>query len=233
MKVIRKSLLTGAHEVEGLPVVIDVLRAFTTSAVLFSLGLDRLILVGSPEEAFALRQERGWLIGGEQGGNKIDGFDFGNSPTELLQTDRSRLAGQTLALRTSSGTQGVVAAIQRSPRVILGSLVMAQAIGRYLHSLPDVDTITLVAMGSLGKKVSVEDEVCAEYLEHLLVGTPFDPLDAMWRCASDIYMLGALRGQLHEVPMQDVILCLQRDLFNFVLLAELKDGLIQVRRIPV
>ena len=54
MNVQRSSLLAGAEQVQGLPIIIDVLRAFTTSAVLFSLGIESLILVSTAEEAFAL-----------------------------------------------------------------------------------------------------------------------------------------------------------------------------------
>ncbi len=101
MNIQRLSLVAGAQQAEGLPIVIDVLRAFTTSAVLFALGLERLILVDAPEEAFALRERHGWLLAGEQGAVKIAGFDYGNSTAELLRAGSERFHGQTLVLRTS------------------------------------------------------------------------------------------------------------------------------------
>ena len=90
MNVQRGSLLVGAQQARGLPIIIDVLRAFTTAAVLFDGGIEQLILVADPQEAFDLRQRHGYLLAGENGGVKIDGFDFGNSPTELLRLPPER-----------------------------------------------------------------------------------------------------------------------------------------------
>ncbi len=42
-------------EARGLVVVIDVIRAFTTSAYAFAAGADKIILVRAVEEAFDLR----------------------------------------------------------------------------------------------------------------------------------------------------------------------------------
>jgi 2-phosphosulfolactate phosphatase len=232
MNIRRLSLMTGAQQAEGLPIVIDVLRAFTTSAVLFALGLERLILVDAPEEAFALHQRHGWLLGGEQGGVKVAGFDYGNSPTELLRVGSERFRGQTLVLRTSSGTRGVAAAIQRSPSVILGSLVMAGAIAAYVRS-SGAETVSIVAMGSHGLTPGIEDEVCGEMLEQAICGRPVDWLDGLRRCLNDAYIQQALHGGVDYLPPDDIVLCLQPDLFDFVLVAQRRDGLIEVDCVPV
>lgn len=146
MNVQRGSLLASAEQVQGLPIIIDVLRAFTTSPVLFSLGIENLVLVSTAEEAFSLREKHNYLLAGENNGIKIDGFDFGNSPSELLRLPVGALRGKTVVLRTSAGTQGVVAAIQNSDQVILGSFVMAKAIATYVQRL-NPDTVSMVAMG--------------------------------------------------------------------------------------
>src|SRR5690349_11122314 len=173
MNILRGSLLASAKQIQGLPIIIDVLRAFTTSAVLFSRGIESLILVSTAEEAFALRDQYGYLLEGENNGIKIEGFDFGNSPTELLQLLPERLYGKTVVLRTSAGTQGVVAAIRQSQRVILGSFVMAKAIAVYVHH-QNPDTVSIVAMGQRLLETAPEDEACADYLEHLLADKPYD-----------------------------------------------------------
>lgn len=232
MNIQRLSLMAGAQQAEGLPIVIDVLRAFTTSAVLFALGLERLILVDAPEEAFALREQHGWLLAGEQGGVKIAGFDYGNSPAELLRAGSERFHRQTLVLRTSSGTRGVAAAIQHAPSVILGSLVMAEAITNYVK-ISGAAAVSIVAMGSHGLTPSIEDEVCAELLEHRLSGQPYGWLAGLHRCLNDAYIRQALHGELDYLPPDDIVLCLQPDLFDFVLVARRHDGLIEANRIPV
>ena len=72
----------------GTVIIIDVLRAFTTAAVAFSRGADKIILVAEVDEALALRgRGMGDLCMGEMGGMRPDGFDFGNSPFELSHAD--------------------------------------------------------------------------------------------------------------------------------------------------
>jgi 2-phosphosulfolactate phosphatase len=76
------------HTAEGLVVVIDVLRAFSTAAYALAAGAENITLVSSVEEALALKaQTPGALIMGEVNGLPPEGFDYGNSPTELIQHD--------------------------------------------------------------------------------------------------------------------------------------------------
>jgi len=229
MIVNRSSLLAGAEQAQGLPIVIDVLRAFTTSAVLFSLGIESGILVSTAEEAFALRDQYGYLLEGENNGVKIEGFDFGNSPTELLRTPPERLRGKTVVLRTSAGTQGVVAAIKQSERVILGSFVMAKSIAAYVRQ-HNPEIVSIVAMGQRLLETAPEDEACAAYLEHLLADKPYNHFETLWSCMNTPYIQRCLHKDVAYLPPEDILLCLQRDVFDFVLIAEKVDGLIRVSK---
>jgi len=47
--------LDGCHAANGLVVVVDVLRAFTTAATAFAREVEEIILVSTVEEAFELR----------------------------------------------------------------------------------------------------------------------------------------------------------------------------------
>ena len=81
---IEKIPLSACHHAEGLLVVIDVLRAFTTAAFAFSRGAQEIELVGTVEEAFLKKQkDPSLLLIGEVGGQPIPGFDFSNSPPEI------------------------------------------------------------------------------------------------------------------------------------------------------
>ena len=65
------SLLRGAQEAEGAVIIIDVFRAFTTAAVAFSRGADKIILVAEVDEALALRgRGMGDLCMGGGGGHE-------------------------------------------------------------------------------------------------------------------------------------------------------------------
>jgi 2-phosphosulfolactate phosphatase len=170
--VLVESLLAGAERATGSVAVIDVLRAFTTAAVALANGASQIVMVGTVEEALALRTGgAAHVCMGEVRGRKPDEFDLGNSPFELLSVC---LAGATIAQRTSAGTQGVIAAAHRANRLYAVSLVTASATARALRSEP-ADRITLVAMGHDGTVRTDEDELCALHLRNLLEGRPGDP----------------------------------------------------------
>lgn len=166
MEVRVDSLLEGASRAEGTVVVCDVYRAFTTAAVAFSRGAQRIILVPEIEEALALRDRgAGDLCIGEVGGVRPDGFDFGNSPYELSRAD---VRGRTLIQSTRAGTVGVSLA-SGADRVYAGSLAIASATATaVLRSRPRV--VTIVAMGWEGRTRTDEDELCALYIKNLLQG---------------------------------------------------------------
>jgi 2-phosphosulfolactate phosphatase len=152
--------IEGARAAEGIVVVIDVLRAFTTAAYAFDAGITEIELVSTAEEAFAIP---GFRMG-EIGGRLIPGFDHNNSPSRLLGR---QLAGRGV-MRTGSGTQ-CVAAASRASEVWLGSLVVASATARALRNR---HTVTLVASGSPAE--GEEDLACAELLGAFLEGRAFN-----------------------------------------------------------
>lgn len=157
--------IESAEYCTGWTVVIDVIRAFTTAAYCFDRGAQEIFLVRTADNAFALKKQNPeWLLIGESGGKKIEGFDFGNSPENVLQND---LTNKTVVLRSSSGTQGVCSAI-RAEHIMLGSLVVATATVNYLKR-KNTDQVSLLAMGSPKGPDKEEDLACREYLESLLV----------------------------------------------------------------
>jgi len=153
---------------EDFVVVIDVIRAFTTAAHAFAQGADKIIPVSTVEEAFSLKRENPeYLLIGEAGGLHIDGFDYGNSPTELSNAD---LQGKTLVQRTSAGTQGARRSL-RSKKILASSFVCAKATlerTRYLQP----DSVTFVITGA---RNGDEDRALADYLEELLFRNNTDP----------------------------------------------------------
>lgn len=170
MEIRRLSLIEGAKKAEGLAVVIDAFRAFTTAAHVMANGAEQILPVGSVEEAFELRRQHpDWVLMGEEGGKRVEGFDFGNSPYDASLADFSM---KTVVQRTGAGTQGVVNA-RRADNILLGSFVMAGAIVRFIkRAQPEV--VSLVAMGDVGVEPNAEDEGCAEYIEGCLKGKPPD-----------------------------------------------------------
>jgi 2-phosphosulfolactate phosphatase len=239
MNVERRSLLAGAADARGIVVVIDVLRAFTCSALMFRYGIRDLALVRSPEEALAFRAaDPRYLVAGEVKGRRVDGFDIGNSPADVVTKGESFFNGRRVAARSSAGTQGVLAAAPRATQLILGSYLTAAATAAFIRDSARVHAlvhgeevaVTLVAMGFEGTRPSIEDDRCADYLEHLLTGTPYDHLQTLWDCMHDPEIAASLRGEHDYRPREDVVLALQRDLFDFVMIGQPEDGHVRVTR---
>jgi 2-phosphosulfolactate phosphatase len=238
MKVVRKSLLEGATGAEGIVVVIDVLRAFTCSALMFHYGIEKLVLVRTPQEALAIRAKDGcYLVAGEVKGIKVDGFDLGNSPKDIVELGEKFFRGRKVVLRSSAGTQGVLAAGATARGVILGSYLTASAIAKYLCAMDKNDRndllVTVLAMGFQATQKSVEDELCGDYIEHLLTGRAYDHLSAVWTYLTDPYIVARLRGEITYVPREDVVLAIQRDLFDFVMVGEAVGPTVVVRRVDI
>ena len=125
-----------------------------------------MFLAGPAEEAFQLRDSHpGALIAGEQGGQKIAGFDFGNSPEEI---EKQSLSGRTLILRSSSGTQGVVQA-RKADKIVAASLVVASSTIAWVRKQRP-RLVTILAMGSPNGPDKEEDLACQEYLARHLRG---------------------------------------------------------------
>ncbi len=232
--VTRKNLLDGARQAEGVAVVIDVYRAFTSAALMAYLGASSLTLSAEVGEVLRLKREEGCLAVGEVDGKEVPGFDAGNSPHRILAAGRDLFAGRTVAQRTTAGVAGAVAAAQTADMVILGSYLTARATARYLRALsPRPAAVTLVAMGSAGQEASPEDEACADYLEHLLTGRPYDHVAALREVVAHEATQKFLRGDRAHYPPPDPIYCLQRDLFDFVMVAVQEGGRLVARRVDV
>jgi len=252
MKVERRSLLAGAADAHGIVIVIDVLRAFSCSALMFHYGIRDLALVRTPEEALAFRdRDPDYLVAGEVKGVKVEGFDVGNSPADIVSKGESFFRGRRVAARSSAGTQGVLAAAARAEQVLLGSYMTAASTAAYIRDHAHVDalvrghptTVTIVAMGFEGVRPSVEDERCGDYLEHLLrsgggsqdppLHPGYDHLQAIWDCLHDPEIAASLRGEHHYRPKEDIVLALQRNLFSFAMVCAPENGHVRATRVNV
>jgi 2-phosphosulfolactate phosphatase len=216
MELRRTSLLTGAESAQGMVVIIDVFRAFTTAAYAFARGAREIWLVKTPQDAFALRRELpNALLVGERDGRPLEGFDYGNSPSLIAQLD---LNDKIIVQRTSSGTQGVVASRQ-AEEILLGSIVCAEATVQYiLKRAPQI--VTLVAMGNAGMEAAEEDELCASHLEARLHGLNLDSRALIQRIENLPAAQDVRAGRFPHFPSADLDCCLRLDEFDFAMVVE-------------
>ena len=97
-------MVPGAREATGLTVIIDVFRAMTVETYLMRNNARRIIPVGDMQIAFDYKAQHpeNTVLCGERKGIMIEGFDFGNSPSQLEGVD---LTGKTVIHTTSAGTR--------------------------------------------------------------------------------------------------------------------------------
>lgn len=222
-------LLEGATKAKGLTVIIDVFRAFSTACYAVDRGAGPVYPVGTVEEAFRLKRKlpRAILVG-ERNEIPPEGFDLGNSPYLLMQTE---ISGKPIIHTTSSGTQGIVHA-RNADEIITGSFVNAAAIVRYIR-MKNPDTVSLVGMGYACMYPTDEDTLCAEYIRNELTGIESD-----WNTMTSIIRAGSgsrffAPENQKWAPGEDFDLCLDRNRFDFVLKVVETEGLLTLQRIDV
>ena len=221
MEITIKEFIKGAQEAQGLTVIIDVFRAFSTACYAFDNGINRLLDVATPEEAFALRNKlkAEVIIAGEQDEKKPAGFDYGNSPTEMLT---GSLAGKTMIHCTTAGTRGIISA-SGATEILGAGLVNAGAVASYI-SMIRPEKVTLVAMGYRATETAEEDMLCARYIKDLLQGRETDiskETEALRKGAGSRFFNPA---NLDFSPPTDFFLCTDLNRFNFVLRAVITAG---------
>ena len=201
--------LETCHTASGLVIVIDVLRAFSNAAYAFSRGAKEIILVSTVEEALDLKSKfPNAKVMGEVGGLPPTGFDFGNSPTQILEED---LTGLTLIQRTGAGTQGAVRCVNADV-MLASSFVVAGATVKHVFKVAPHEVTFVIT----GIHYNDEDLACAEYLEALLKGSkkpdikPF--VKRVYDCKDAEHHLDPTRP---EFPETDLDYCTQIDKFNF------------------
>ncbi len=198
-------------QAKGLCVVIDVLRAFTTAAFAFASGAKEIIFVSTPEEAFRKHQiDPTLLLMGEQEGQRINGFHFENSPSEMQSAS---LSGRTIVQRTSSGTQGVIGCSHAS-QILISSFVVADATIRRILKLQP----SHVSFIATGRTNGDEDLALAEYLQSKLMRQSIDLEQFLNRVRSSPAAKRMMEGPIsYKNGPYDLELALKVDYFPFAM----------------
>jgi len=214
------SNLETCHTATGVVIVIDVIRAFTNAAVVFSKGAKEIYPVSGVEEALQFKAAiPNSLACGEVGGLPPEGFDFGNSPT---QTNLLDLKGKIIVQRTGAGTQGIVRSVNATT-MLAASFVVASATVNYIQKLAP-ETVNFVITGQYAPEHGDEDLACAEYLELLLKDQEPDPAPYLQRVYESRDAIMHLDPNLPEFPKSDLDYCTNINAFDFVMLVTKENG---------
>ncbi|MEJ0033050.1 MAG: 2-phosphosulfolactate phosphatase [Bacteroidota bacterium] len=204
-------------------VVVDILRATSCMVTAFAYGVDCIRPFADLEECRSMSKQ-GYVTSGERNGEKVEGFDKGNSPFEYMEEVR----GKKIAFTTTNGTQAISKSIEAKD-VVIGAFLNLSAVAQ--HVLKSQNDILIVCAGWKGK-VNLEDTLFAGALvhkikdqvkidddsalmaEHLYVLAKDDMLSFLSK-ASHIQRLNRLG--IHE----DIKYCITEDKFTVV--PRLKD----------
>jgi 2-phosphosulfolactate phosphatase len=154
--------LVESGRLEGVVVVLDVLRASTTITQALAAGAASVVPCASVDEArriAATHPGGSTLLGGERGGTLIDGFDLDNSPASYT---RDVVEGKTIVFTTTNGTRALKHAGSARRRLV-GAFVNASFVIDLL--LRESDCVHLLCAGTNGR-ISSEDVLCAGALAH-------------------------------------------------------------------
>ncbi|HLO61682.1 MAG TPA: 2-phosphosulfolactate phosphatase [Azonexus sp.] len=195
-------------------VVIDVLRSFTTAAVALANGARAVY----PVEGIAATLA--WLaqtpdvvsVGAVGGGDPIDGFDFGNSPWQLMPVD---LTGKNVVMTTAAGVRGLQR-FRQARRLYAASLVCARATANAIRAAGAAE-VCFVITGEWVDRDGDEDIACADYIEALLRGEPVNPDVFAQRVRDSDFGRRFTAGTWPNLLRGDLALAAHADLFNFAM----------------
>ena len=134
-------------------VVIDILRASSTIVTLFSKEATSITPIETLDKCKEYKN-KGYVIMAERMGEKVKGFDYGNSPSKILKKD---FKNKKIAIATSNGTKTILKT-RKSKMTLIGSFLNLKSIVNYLDK--QNDDILLVCSGWQGS-INLEDTLCA------------------------------------------------------------------------
>lgn len=168
MEINIRYLVEGVKGLEGIVVIVDVLRTCTTIPILFKQGAEEIIPVGTIDDIVRYEKSGYVLVGEGKQGYKHDAFHYNNSPSEVSVENFS---GKKIVIRSNNATQAIINT-DKAENLLLASFVNLNAVVDYINR-QNAAKINIVALGRLGKR-SLEDDLCAEAIKKSLEGKSFN-----------------------------------------------------------
>lgn len=207
-------------------VVVDILRATSCMVTAFAHGVDCIMPFPDLETCRGMKK-LGFITSGERNGEKVDGFDKGNSPFEYMEEIR----GQKIAFTTTNGTQAIGKAVGAKD-VVVGAFLNLGVVSEYVLMSPG--SVLVVCAGWKGK-VNLEDTLFAGALVDKVSGHIEPECDAAV-AARHLYNLA--KGNMMEFLKQashirrlnrlgiheDIEFCLTEDKYDVV--PRLENGIL-------
>lgn len=147
------------HKNHTISIAIDVLRASTTICYALQNGAKEIVPLVDPTEAVFFANETGGLLAGEHKNQKIDGFQFGNSPAEFT---RESVLNQTIAFCSTNGTK-LFKNCNGFFRSFVAGFVNSSAVVSKIIEVIKQETVNHLLIACAGDEgdFSLEDSLCA------------------------------------------------------------------------
>lgn len=205
-------------------IVVDILRATSCMVTAFAHGVDCIKPFAELDDCRVMNKS-GFITSGERNGEKVEGFDKGNSPFEYMEEIR----GKKIAFTTTNGTQAISKSITAKD-VVIGAFLNLGAVVKYVSE--SENNILVVCAGWKGR-VNLEDSLFAGAVVDRLKGhVAVDDDSAV--IAHHLYTLAKgdkvafLKNASHIKRLnrlgidKDIAFCLTEDKYDVV--PRLKDG---------
>jgi 2-phosphosulfolactate phosphatase len=194
--------------ISGFTIVVDVFRAFSTSYYIAETNPLKYIISENIEKSKNLKKNiSSSILIGERNGLKIPGFDFGNSPTEII---KQNFENKTIIHNTTAGTKGLLLQPETN-EVIVGSFVNLNAIIKYIR-INEIEKINIYCTALKKQTFGKEDYIFAEYLKKKLLHQKYD---------FEKIILELRKGSKNifnsYAPYTDFLYCLDISKFDFIL----------------
>ncbi len=158
-------------------VAVDILRATTAVCAAFQAGCECVVPLDSLEHLHEYR-ELGYVLAAERNGSKVQGAEYGNSPTEYLRHDMS---GIRLAYSTTNGTVSILRAADADLTLVGAFANLSPLAGRLRAENKDV----VVLCSGWKNDFCIEDTLFAGALIERLGAEPLGDAASMalslWR----------------------------------------------------
>ena len=188
------------RNIYGVPVVADIFRATSNIVTMVMKGVKEIIPVNDVNTALSLKKE-GYVLFGENNLNPIEGFQYGNSPTQTMKLD---LDGAKAVLMTTNGS-GII--LKAGEGTLVGSFLNMGALSRHLRNKE-----VHIFPANLKNGVSTEDNEFAYALTKKVMepGSNIDVNIARSRNGN-----GATLLKEHKFE-EDIDFCLQQDITDAI-----------------
>ena len=197
-------------------VIVDAFRAFATASYVLERKPQQYIYVTKSSVLVKLASNfnNPLFIGKNEIGENIN-YNIPNSPTRVTEIE---VADRVVIHRTEAGAKGILGATDADV-VLAAAFVNASATTKYIRRLSE-PTVTIIPMGHEAMKPSIEDDICAQYIQFLIDDKQFDlkPFIPELKKGPGKYFFAKDQWQY---PREYFKRCLDTNRFNFAIRAEL------------